>query len=71
MAKDQLSKAIHEAEAGLAGEWRRTKDVWRDEVATRFANEFWAPLERSIAQYVRVVEELEDGFAEIEREDNR
>jgi hypothetical protein len=69
MAKDKLSRAIREAEARLVAEWGRTTDVWRDEVATRFAREFWEPLERSISQYLNAVEALEGALNEAEREE--
>jgi hypothetical protein len=66
MTGDRLSAVIRQAEARLRAEWGRTAEVWRDEVAARFTSQFWGPLERSIAQYLDAVEELEEVLNEVE-----
>jgi uncharacterized protein YukE len=62
MARNQSSQIVHEAKARLLSEWSRIAEFWRDEVARKFAHQFWEPLNSSIAQYFKAVEELEDAL---------
>jgi protoheme ferro-lyase len=59
MNSGPLSARLRAAEANLAAEWNRTTFEWRDQVAVRFAMEYWQPLERTIRQYLEAVENLE------------
>lgn len=67
MNRARSSVVLHEASGRLAATWNRTVEIWRDEVATRFANEFWKPIDQAVHQYLNAIERLEEALVEAER----
>lgn len=68
MTGNRASTVLRQAEVRLRAEWSRTAEVWRDEVATLFSQQYWSPLEQSTGRYLSSIEELEQALFEVERE---
>jgi hypothetical protein len=47
--------------------WSEVQRDWKDEVAVRFAHEYWEPLLEAINHYLKTLQELETNLDEAER----
>jgi hypothetical protein len=48
--------------SALESEWQSVRAQWRDRVAARFEKEFWQPMEVSIPQLLKTMDEVEETF---------
>ena len=68
MNGNSLSGKMHAASMRLAATWAEVARDWQDEVATRFGNEFWEPLDEAVGRYRAALEELEAALDEADRD---
>jgi hypothetical protein len=48
--------------SALESHWQSVSAQWRDNVAARFEKQFWQPMEDSIPQLLRTIDEVEETF---------
>jgi len=49
----------------ISGEWQNVQSSWHDSTTDYFANNFWAPLEDELTDYIRALENLADVIEEV------
>ena len=48
--------------SALESQWQSVSAQWRDNVAARFEKQFWQPMEDSIPQLLKSMDEVEETF---------
>ncbi len=64
MSRNPASAILHAAVRRMESTWAEVARDWQDEVAVRFASEFWEPLEAATARYAAALDELEAALGE-------
>ena len=48
--------------SALESQWQSVSAEWRDNVGARFEKQFWQPMEDSIPQLLKTIDEVEETF---------
>lgn len=62
---ERPSRTLVAANRRLAATWSETSQVWQDEVAARFVDNFLRPTQQTANRYLEALEELESAIEDI------